>query len=77
MNAAIDVKKLIPAWETLRAIAPISHIESEEDYRQATNLLNGLLDIVRDDASHPHYSLVSIVGDLIDAYEMDQEPLAE
>ncbi len=30
--------------------------------------------IVRDDASHPLYSLVSVVGDLIEAYEIDYEP---
>lgn len=30
-------------------------------------LLNSLLDAVRDDASHPLYSLVSVVSDLIEA----------
>jgi len=60
----------------LRAVAPVAHIESESDYAQATTLLNSLLDIVLDDASHPLYSLVSVVGDLIEAYEMDFEPLA-
>lgn len=52
----------------------VAHIESEADYAQATALLNNLLDIVRDDASHPLYSLVSVVGDLIEAYEIDHEP---
>ena len=33
-----------------------------------------LLDAVRDDASHPLYSLVSVVGDLIEAYEIEHEP---
>jgi hypothetical protein len=37
-------------------------------------LLNSLLDAVRDDASHPLYSLISVVGDLIEAYEIEQEP---
>jgi HTH-type transcriptional regulator/antitoxin HigA len=77
MNAVIDVQRLVPAWQALRSVAPISHIESEEDYRQATALLNSLLDIVRDDTNHPLYSLVSVVGDLIEAYEIEQEPLIE
>ncbi len=37
-------------------------------------MLNTLLDAVRDDARHPLYSLVSVVGDLIEAYEIDHEP---
>ena len=75
MNAALDVEKLVPTWQALRSVAPVSHIESESDYEQATALLNNLLDIVLDDASHPLYSLVSVVGDLIEAYEIDHEPV--
>nr|VFK58195.1 MAG: HTH-type transcriptional regulator / antitoxin HigA [Candidatus Kentron sp. TUN]VFK61110.1 MAG: HTH-type transcriptional regulator / antitoxin HigA [Candidatus Kentron sp. TUN]VFK67141.1 MAG: HTH-type transcriptional regulator / antitoxin HigA [Candidatus Kentron sp. TUN] len=74
MNVILDSKRLIPAWLTLRSIVPVSHIESESDYEQATALLNGLLDIVRDDANHPLYSLVSVIGDLIEAYEISHEP---
>lgn len=75
MNSVIDIQQLLPAWQTLQSVAPIAHIETETDYAQTTILLNGLLDIVRDDASHPLYSLVSVVGDLIEAYEIDHEPL--
>ena len=75
MNSVIDIQQLLPAWQTLQSVVPIAHIESETDYTQTTMLLNGLLDIVRDDASHPLYSLVSVVGDLIEAYEIDHEPL--
>ncbi|MGH8497259.1 MAG: hypothetical protein ACRERV_00370 [Methylococcales bacterium] len=75
MNTALDVEKLVLAWRGLGSVAPVSHIESENDYEQATALLNNLLDIVVDDASHPLYSLVSVVGDLIEAYEIDQDPV--
>ena len=61
----------------LRSADPVSHTDSEADYEQATALLNALLDIVRDDANHLLYSLVSVAGDLIEAYEIDQEPLCE
>ena len=47
---------------------------TEAEYEQTIALLNSLLDVVRDNASHPLYSLVSVVGDLIEAYELDQEP---
>ena len=74
MNAALDIQKLVPAWQTLRSVAPVAHIESDADYERATALLNSLLDIVRDDASHPLYSLVTVVGDLIETYEIEHEP---
>jgi HTH-type transcriptional regulator/antitoxin HigA len=77
MNAAINVQRLVPAWQALRSVAPISHIESEKDYEQATALLSSLLDIVRDDASHPLYSLVSVAGDLIEEYEIEHEPFPD
>ncbi len=76
MNAEIDLQKLVPAWQALQSAAPLAHIESEADYEKATALLNSLLDVVRDDAGHPLYSLVSVVGDLIEAYEIDHEPVA-
>lgn len=76
MNAVIDFQRLLPAWQTLQSVAPIAHIESEADYDHAAALLNSLLDLVRDDERHPLYSLIAVVGDLIEAYEIDHEPLA-
>ncbi len=55
-------------------VAQIRHIDSEAEYEQTIALLNSLLDVVRDNANHPLYSLVSVVGDLIEAYELGQEP---
>jgi HTH-type transcriptional regulator/antitoxin HigA len=75
MNILIDLQRLVPAWQTLQTVAPVSHIESDADYERVTSLLNSLLDIVRDDKAHPLYSLVSVIGDLIEAYELDHEPL--
>jgi HTH-type transcriptional regulator/antitoxin HigA len=75
MNAAIDIQQLVPAWRSLQSVAPVTHIDSEADYAQATALLNCLLDVVRDDARHPLYSLLSVVGDLIEAYEIDHAPI--
>ena len=75
MNAVIDIQQLVPAWQSLQLVAPVAHIDSETGYAQATALLNSLLDVVRDNAQHPLYSLVSVVGDLIEAYEIDHDPL--
>lgn len=75
MNAVIDIARLVPAWQSLQSIATVAHIDSETKYAQTTDLLNSLLDVVRDDAQHPLYSLVSVVGDLIEAYEIEHAPL--
>ena len=74
MNTVIDLKQVVPAWQALQSTLPLAHIENEAGYAQATALLNTLLDVVRDDSSHPLNSLVSVVGDLIEAYEIDLEP---
>jgi HTH-type transcriptional regulator / antitoxin HigA len=73
MNAVVDIDQLVPAWQSLQSVVAVNHIESESQYVQTTDLLNGLLDVVRDNAQHPLYSLVSVVGDLIEAYEIDHE----
>jgi HTH-type transcriptional regulator / antitoxin HigA len=75
MSSVIDYQRLLPAWQALQLIVPIAHIETETDYEQATTLLNSLLDLIRDDVKHPLYSLVAVVGDLIESYEIDHEPL--
>ena len=75
MNEAIDIDRLIPAWQGLRAEAPIGHIESEGDYQQIILILDRLLDVVRDDGTHPLYSLVTLIGDLLESYEANLEPL--
>ena len=76
MNAVIDFDRLVSLWQSLQSVATVVHIDSEQQYAQATDLLNALLDLVRDDARHPLYSMVAVVGDLIEAYEVDHEPLS-
>lgn len=75
MNVAIDIDRLIPAWHDLQEAAPIRHIESEADYDRITVFLNWLLDVVRDDCNHPLYSLITLIGDIMAAYEVNLEPL--
>ncbi len=76
MNAVIDLHQVVPAWLALQSAVPLAHIENDADYARTTALLNTLLDAVRDDSAHPLYSLVTVVGDLIEAYEIEREPLS-
>ncbi|EIC19803.1 hypothetical protein Thi970DRAFT_03406 [Thiorhodovibrio frisius] len=62
---------------SLQAVAPLTHINNDAEYTRMTELLHELLDVVRDDAHHALYSLVAVVGDLIETYERDQEPVLD
>ena len=77
MNAAIDVKHLLPAWEQFRAATDIAPIRDEAHYARMTEMLVALLDEIEGDELHPAMGLVDIVGDLIEDYECEHHPLPE
>ncbi len=80
MNApaqSIDLKAVAQAWETLRWNTGIGPIHSERQYEGMVNLLNALIDTVRDDEDHPLAGLMEIVGDLIEDYENAHYPMPE
>ena len=53
MNAAIDVKHLLPAWEQFRAATDIAPIRDEAHYARMTEMLVALLDEIEGDELHP------------------------
>ncbi len=74
MNA-VELTQLIPAWQTLQKITPLGPILTEEDYLRTVEILNLLMDDVRDSADHPLFSLMGIVGELIESYEAGLTPV--
>lgn len=77
MNAPIDVKHLLPAWEQFRAATDIAPIRDEPHYAQMTEMLEALLDEAQGDENHPAMGLVDIVGDLIEDYEAAHHPIPD
>ena len=77
MNAAIDTRHLLPAWEQFRAATEIAPIRSEAHYARMTATLEHLLDAAQGDEHHPAMELADIVGDLIEDYEARHHPLPE
>lgn len=75
MNARIEMKRLIPAWERFRTATDIASIRDEAHYRRMAAMLEALLDEAAGDESHPAMGLVDIVGDLIEDYETQHHPL--
>lgn len=77
MNAHIQVKHLLPAWETFRSATNIAPIHDAEHYQRMVSMLEALLDEVGGNESHPAMGLVDIVGDLIEDYETENHPLPD
>lgn len=75
MNAQIEVKHLLPAWERFRVATDIAPIRNRAHYRRMVKTLEALLDTAAGDESHPAMGLVDIVGDLIEDYEAEHAPL--
>ncbi len=63
----LDVNKTAEAWASLADTIFVPH--TEEEYRRLVALLDGLIDEVGEDESHPLASLMEIVGVLIEKYE--------
>jgi HTH-type transcriptional regulator/antitoxin HigA len=68
----LDVNKTADAWSSLAGTVFVPH--SEEEYRRLVALLDGLIDEVGEDESHPLSSLMEIVGVLIEKYEDENVP---
>ena len=77
MNAIIQVKHLLPAWETFRSATNIAPIRNAVHYRRMVAMLEALLDEAGSNEKHPAMGLVDIVGDLIEDYEAAHHPLPD
>lgn len=77
MNAHVDMKRLLPAWEHFRKATDITPIRDEAHYAHLVGVLEALLEETQGDESHPAMGLVDIVGDLIENYEAEHHALPE
>lgn len=77
MNAPVNVKNLLPAWEEFRQVTDIGPIRNKSHYAKMTKVLHALLSETAGDERHPAMGLVDIVGDLIEDYEASHHPMTE
>ena len=68
----LDVNKTADAWSSLAGAVFVPH--TEDEYRRLVALLDGLVDEVGEDESHPLASLMEIVGILVERYEDEHVP---
>ena len=52
----------------------LMHVLTDEEYRRLVAILDGLIDEVGEDESHPLASLMEIVGVLVEKYEDEHVP---
>jgi HTH-type transcriptional regulator/antitoxin HigA len=71
---AIATQELVQAWGKLQAIVPVTAIHNEQQYEQAIDTLDTLLDIVGEDETHPLYELLDTLGTLVHTYEEEHYP---
>ncbi|MDB9320871.1 transcriptional regulator [Nodularia spumigena CS-591/04] len=57
------------------AIAPLLTIRNEDEYEQAIQRLNNLIDEIGTNEQHPLYNLLDTLGTLIEAYEREHYSL--
>ncbi|CAM5525801.1 helix-turn-helix domain-containing protein [Eoetvoesiella caeni] len=77
MNAHINLKRLLPAWEHFRNATDIAPIRDEAHYMRMAETLEALLDAAQGNEHHPAMGLIDIVGDLIEDYEAEHHSLPE
>ncbi|MBW3505353.1 MULTISPECIES: type II toxin-antitoxin system HigA family antitoxin [unclassified Pseudomonas] len=71
MNALIA-----QAAEHWKFVAPLLRKpKTEADYDELVAALDGLTDLIGDDESHPLMSLVDIIGDWVEAYDLEHRPM--
>ncbi len=68
--AQIDLAK--QAWPSVAQTVQVPHTEKE--YQNLVELLDGLVDEVGEDESHPLASLMEVIGVLIEKYEDEHVP---
>ena len=68
----IDIDSAAKAWPALAGNVFVPH--TEEEYNRLVALLDGLIDEVGEDESHPLASLMEVLGVLVEKYEDEHVP---
>lgn len=72
-----EPQALSQAWQAFKNTIGITSIKSEEDYEQAVAVIDYLLDIVEDDEDHPLADVLHYLGDLVERWEDEHDPMPE
>ena len=68
----LNVEKLESDWASIVPVLFVPH--TQDEYEQLIEILYQLIDVVREDESHPLASLMDVIGTLIECYEDEHVP---
>jgi len=69
---SMKIQEIQPHWTVIR---PYLSIRNEDDYENAIEQLNGLIDAVGTNEAHPMYDFLDTLGTIIHAYEEKNYPM--
>ena len=70
-----QIKEIVKIWPDIQDIFSVPH--NKEQYNKLVHILDGLIDEVGEDESHPLASLMETFGSLIEIYETQNIPEPE
>ena len=73
MNSQID--KIAKIWPGIQSIFSVPH--NQKEYKRLVHILDGLVDEVGENESHPLASLMETLGSLVESYEDQNIQIAE
>ncbi|MDT7689510.1 MAG: HTH-type transcriptional regulator / antitoxin HigA [Acidobacteriota bacterium] len=68
----LNVNQTAEAWSSLAGTVFVPH--TEEEYQRLVALLDGLIDEVGENESHPLASLMEVISIIIEKYEDEHVP---
>jgi HTH-type transcriptional regulator / antitoxin HigA len=69
---SLNIDQTITAWSSIAKTIFVPHTAAEYEY--LIELLDGLIDQVGEDESHPLASMMEVIGVLIENYEAEHIP---
>ena len=70
-----QLKKIAKIWPSIQNIFSVPH--NQKEYNRIVNILDGLIDEVSENESHPLATLMETLGSLIESYEAQNIPEIE
>jgi HTH-type transcriptional regulator/antitoxin HigA len=70
-----QMEKIAKLWPGIQNVFSVPH--NQKDYNRLVNLLDGVIDEVGENESHPLASLMETLGSLIESYEVKNIPEIE
>jgi HTH-type transcriptional regulator/antitoxin HigA len=76
-RALPEPQAISQAWLSFKDVVGVTWVRTEEDYEQASAIVNFLLGIVRDNEDHPLADVLHYLGDQMERYEDEHFPIPE